>query len=300
MKVVVLLSTYNGEKYLREQLNSLINQSYKDVDILVRDDGSSDSTKKILDEYKNAGKLDWYAGENLGASMSFWHLLHHCHDADYYAFCDQDDVWDKDKLQIAINKLNKEDNSIPLLYCSDVRVVDSKLNLLSEHMVAPMPVDYPHALIRNLAPGCTFVFNNAAKLILSQYDVKLGVELHDWLTYQIVLCFGKVYYDLESHLSYRQHQENVIGDIRKARKQKLKKAKSFLWGEMKNSRQKNALKLEQAFGNKMSNENLRITEKFAHYLENKEFKKALLKSDEIRFSGTEYLFFKLLVMLKRF
>ena len=300
MKVVVLLSTYNGEKYLREQLNSLINQSYKDVDILVRDDGSSDSTKKILDEYKNAGKLDWYAGENLGASMSFWHLLHHCHDADYYAFCDQDDVWDKDKLQIAINKLNKEDNSIPLLYCSDVRVVDSKLNLLSEHMVAPMPVDYPHALIRNLAPGCTFVFNNAAKLILSQYDVKLGVELHDWLTYQIVLCFGKVYYDLESHLSYRQHQENVIGDIRKGRKQKLKKAKSFLWGEMKNSRQKNALKLEQAFGNKMSNENLRITEKFAHYLENKEFKKALLKSDEIRFSGTEYLFFKLLVMLKRF
>ena len=99
------MSTYNGQKYIRQQIDSILQQTNVEVNLLVRDDGSKDDTIKILDEYKQEGKLTYYTGPNLGPQLSFLNLLNNCPKADYYAFADQDDYWEKDKLSTAV-KLN--------------------------------------------------------------------------------------------------------------------------------------------------------------------------------------------------
>ena len=123
-KVNILLSTYNGEKYLSEQLDSLMNQTYQNMVIYVRDDGSNDKTLDILYKYqKQDGRKQMIILKedkpvNLGFMESFWILLRSCEHADYYAFCDQDDVWLPEKVERGVAALEKERNDVPLLYSS--------------------------------------------------------------------------------------------------------------------------------------------------------------------------------------
>ena len=160
MKLIVLMSTYHGEKYLREQLDSLLAQEHMPDKIVVRDDGSSDGTLTILEEYRaRDSRIEYRKGENRGPAGSFYELIRDCEDAEYYALCDQDDVWMPDKLSAAVEALKKEDESIPLLYCSRYTLTDEKLNPIDSN-VSPLYnySDFPHSLIYHTAPGCTFVF----------------------------------------------------------------------------------------------------------------------------------------------
>src|ERR1035437_8737190 len=125
--VTILLSTYNGEKYLNQLFESLFKQIDVEMSVLVRDDSSSDSTKEILRKYEEEGKLSWYTGENLRSAGSFMDLLFHAPDSEYYAFCDQDDVWEADKLYSAI-KMLKQTQDKPSLYFSQTKLVDKDLN----------------------------------------------------------------------------------------------------------------------------------------------------------------------------
>ncbi|MBR7166470.1 MAG: glycosyltransferase [Bacteroidaceae bacterium] len=114
--VQVLMSTYNGMQYIREQLQSIYAQQGVDLSLLVRDDGSTDGTLQLLDEEQQAGRLSWYSGKNLGPAFSFWDLLHNAPEAPYYAFCDQDDVWDADKLAVAVAAMEGDgDKSAPVI-----------------------------------------------------------------------------------------------------------------------------------------------------------------------------------------
>ena len=288
MKLTVLLSSFNGERYIRAQLDSLLAQSLEGVEILVRDDGSVDGTRAILAEYAERGTLCWYTGENLGLARSFWRLLQDADDADYYAFCDQDDVWDAEKLETAVSALALLDPAKPALYCGNVRVTDAAMHVLAEHMVRPAPADYPHALLRNLAPGCTQVFNRAARELLRRYDAeRLGIELHDWTAYQLVACFGSVVYDPEPHMYYRQHGDNAIGAHRTTAHAYLKKVRPFWSGKMKNSRQRQALRLERVFGQEMPAENRELTSLMAHYQEDRQTKRALLRMIRHGIDGTD-------------
>lgn len=297
MKLLVLLSSYNGGRFLREQLDCLLAQTLGGVEILVRDDGSTDGTREILAEYADRGSLKWYAGENLGPYRSFWQLLTTCGEADYYAFCDQDDVWDSDKLETAVRAL--EDMEGPALYCGDVRVTDERLQVTAEHMVRSEPADYPHALIRNLAPGCTYVFNRAALELLRRFDAeRLGIELHDWTAYQAVACFGRVIFDSEPHMSYRQHGGNVIGAYRPTMLSKLRNAMSFWNGPQKNSRSRQALRLERAYSDGMSPDRRELTALYAHYKEDRKAKRKLLMERK-NLSGTARILFALAVLLNR-
>ena len=126
-KVLVLLSTYNGEKYLREQLDSVLSQEGVDVSLLIRDDGSKDGTINILKEYSAKLNVDYYEGANRGPSESFHDLLLHAQGYDYYAFCDQDDDWHKDKLRTAVERLEQMNQEAPILYCCNLNVVDENL-----------------------------------------------------------------------------------------------------------------------------------------------------------------------------
>ncbi len=299
VRLIVLLSSYNGERYLREQLNSLFAQTLGGVEVLVRDDGSADGTPAILAEYAKRGRLRWTAGEHLGPARSFWRLLQCSGAADHYAFCDQDDVWDADKLEIAVRALEAAEDGTPSLYCSDVRVTDAAGRVLSGHLVRREPADYPHALIRNLAPGCTYVFNRAAKELLCGYDAeRLGIELHDWTAYQIVACFGRVVFDGTAHMSYRQHGGNAVGAARGSASELLRKAIGFWRGAMRGSRSRQARRLEQAYGSRMSPEARDLTGLFAR-CRTDAGKKQLLADPRLDLPGLDRFLFRLLVRFDR-
>ena len=137
-KVCVLMSTYNGEKYLKEQIESILNQENIEVDILIRDDGSTDNTLNILENYTQKYKnIRYYTGENLRSAKSFMNLLFTVKEYDYYAFSDQDDVWKKNKLYTAVSKLKEGYD----LYGGKKSIVDSELNILNIEDEVPVSLE---------------------------------------------------------------------------------------------------------------------------------------------------------------
>lgn len=209
MKVSVLMSTYNGEKYLREQIDSILNQREVSLKLIVRDDGSSDKTKDILDEYQKLSKLRWYTGENMRPARSFWDLLSRIGDTEFYAFSDQDDVWYVDKLASAIQMM-KEYSNRPCLYFSEKRLVDKDCKFISDTR-GNYKLTLGEAMVYNPATGCTMVLNKALRDILISATPELP-SLHDSWIYRTCLAVGgKVIYDVEPHIMYRQHGNNVVG-----------------------------------------------------------------------------------------
>lgn len=211
--ITVLMSTYNGEKYLREQLDSILSQKGVIINLLVRDDGSTDNTQKILEEYKKKGLLNWYAGENLGVAKSFFDLIDNAPDSHFYAFSDQDDVWKKEKLKLAISKLNS-DTDLPILYAANYTLVDEKLNDLqvnSEHVTT---TTFPNSIICSCCTGSTMVFNKKLKDKIKMHRKPKVVYMHDDWIHKVCLAIGgKVIYDTTPVMLYRQHGSNVDGGI---------------------------------------------------------------------------------------
>ncbi|BCN32221.1 glycosyltransferase family 2 protein [Anaeromicropila herbilytica] len=214
-KVQVLMSTYNGEKYLREQLDSILQQDHKNITLLIRDDGSSDSTLSILEEYSSKySNVEYYQGDNIGAKNSFFDLIQKTDQtADFYSFSDQDDVWKSNKLSNAIIQMSNYNKyrKIPLLYCSGFDVVDENLNA---HMIktnlSNIKPDFGNSIIENICVGCTMVINNKL-LLLVRKKIPRQAFMHDWWLYMVATCFGKVIYDKHSYILYRQHKNNVVG-----------------------------------------------------------------------------------------
>lgn len=211
-KIIVLMSTYNGEKYLKEQIDSIINQKNVNIEILIRDDGSNDGTIEILEYYsEHFSFISWYNGENLGPAKSFLNLITRANDADYYAFCDQDDVWDDDKLFIAIRQLQKLDENKPNLYYSNLRIVDQNMKFYrNSHNKKMYSKNKYSCLTENLCTGCTAVFNYKAKSMLNNH-LPNYCTMHDTWIYMMCKMFGTCIYDKNPHINYRQHQNNVVG-----------------------------------------------------------------------------------------
>ena len=224
--VSVVLATYNGEKYLKEQLDSLLRQKGVNVKILVRDDGSTDGTVDILDEYKNKGLLDWYTGEHLNVQKGYLDLLKNAPESDYYAFCDQDDVWDDDKLLIAVTELDEMPNEKPTMYYCGQRLVDENLKLITNHKIDNTRSPHTNFLISNVA-GCTAVFNQKLVDAVNMATPDF-ILMHDSWLFKICLALGGTYYaDSSCHISYRQHGNNVAG-LNKGIKGKIKQAKRYI------------------------------------------------------------------------
>jgi len=211
-KVQILLSTYNGERYLKEQLNSLLAQDYPNIDILIRDDGSKDNTLTLLEKYSNRyPNIIVVPGENLGVIQSFFELLRiSSSEAKYIAFCDQDDIWEKGKISRAVEFLEQYSAEIPLLYCSQVTLVDENLSIIGQSEIPRRGPSFRNALVQNIATGCTIVINNASRKLLLK-EIPKSALMHDWWMYLVVSGFGKVIYDAEPKILYRQHASNLVG-----------------------------------------------------------------------------------------
>lgn len=212
MSIAVLMSTYNGEKHIEEQIESILSQKCSEqVELWVRDDGSSDRTKEILDRYAQAGKLKWYDGENLKPAKSFLDLVCHCPGYSYYAFADQDDYWHPDKLQCAIDLLQTA--SGPAMAFANARLVDGKLDSLGRNVYNQAPNrDFYSVLCGGGILGCTIVFNGQLAQLVQAYPNPEKLIMHD--SYIAILCTlfdGKILYDAKAHMDYRQHGHNVVG-----------------------------------------------------------------------------------------
>lgn len=216
-KVKILLSTYNGEKYLRKQIDSLLSQSYGDVEIIVRDDGSSDGTVKIVESY-DIKLLD--DKNNLGAKGSFEALMKYTLEntqSEYLMFCDQDDIWDLDKIERSVNRINemeKEFGDIPLLVHSDLSVIDKNQRVICGSFwefenIIPSHNSLERLVMQNTITGCTMLVNR--KLALLCLPMQSGAVMHDWWLGLVASCFGKIGILDEDTIKYRQHENNEIG-----------------------------------------------------------------------------------------
>ncbi|MCS6990024.1 MAG: glycosyltransferase family 2 protein [Chloroherpetonaceae bacterium] len=210
-KVNVLLSTYNGEKFLSQQLDSLLAQTYPDILIHVRDDGSSDKTLDILDAYRNAHpNIRVTRGENMGAAKSFYQLLLNADDScEYFAYCDQDDVWKSDKIERAIAFHQKRDPAIPALYFSEFEIVDANLRRIASSKPYARR-DFKTALLQNVPFGCAQVWNKAAQRLLATHPPNF-FYMHDWWNFLVISGVGEILYDPAETLYYRAHGANVFG-----------------------------------------------------------------------------------------
>lgn len=231
-KVIVLLSTYNGERYLAEQLESLVAQKDVDVEILVRDDGSKDATVAMLDEWQEKGALSWYTSANLGPGKSFIHLLQTAAPGNYYAFCDQDDVWLPEKLSVTMDKMRAveaENPGKPVIIHTDMNVVDESLNIIhdsfwrSSGLRPDILRTFPYLCTCNSVNGCTIVMNSVARELILEKYVEHDIIIHDVISALTVAYHGGIIDYVETPtVLYRQHSSNVVGAMEYSKARAIK------------------------------------------------------------------------------
>lgn len=228
-KIWVLMSTYNGMAYIEEQIESILSQKNCDVHLLVRDDGSTDATLDILKSYEKKGSLTLISDNiNLGPAKSFLKLLEMAPDDGYYAFSDQDDCWNSDKLERALEMLTQaEENNMPLVYYSNSDVVDQNLNSTGKKVYSgKQKPTLERVLCGYGIQGCTMVLNKALRDIFLSVDMsKERIGMHDFFLCDLcMVCGGEILYDDFSTMKYRQHESNVVGyDVNATRLNKIKK-----------------------------------------------------------------------------
>lgn len=229
-KIAVLLSTYNGEKFLVEQLDSLLAQSYKDFILVVRDDGSRDKTVSILESYAgdHSGRIRLLPrdGENKGASGGFAFLVDYVLKnkeslglpSAYMMFCDQDDTWYPQKIEkqlaLMLSTEAENDSALPILIHSDLEVVSEQNTVIARSLInyQGLEIDrnsFPNLIISNLVTGCTALINES--LAEKALPVPENAIMHDWWLALVATAFGKLVYLDTPLVHYRQHGNNTIG-----------------------------------------------------------------------------------------
>jgi glycosyltransferase involved in cell wall biosynthesis len=214
-KIAILLGTYNGEAYLKEQLNSFEWQTYSDWHLFISDDGSNDKTFSILRQFreKHQGRVNIKNGPRRGFAANFLNLA--CDeeiDAGFYAFSDQDDIWEADKLERAVLWLKNVPENCPALFCSRSQLIDDAGKEIGFCKTFNKGPSFSNALVQNIANGHTIVFNRAARELLIKASADVSVPSHDWWLYLIVSAAGgQIKYDFYPTVRYRQHGKNIIG-----------------------------------------------------------------------------------------
>lgn len=210
MRVVVLMSTYCGEKYVEEQVASILRQLPAEGRLIVRDDGSRDGTVAVLKAIRDP-RLTVREGRNLGFVASFLELLASCPaDTEMAMLSDQDDIWLPNKVQRAWDVIGAS-GSEPTLYCSRLQLVDDALKPIGLSPFWPRKPSFANALTENIVTGCTAALNPAALALFRENGDTRKIYFHDWWLYLVVAGYGRVVFDPEPTILYRQHGSNAIG-----------------------------------------------------------------------------------------
>lgn len=220
-KIAILLAAYNGEKYISEQINSILEQTEKEWVLYIHDDGSTDATGEIIKEYAQRYPKQIFIVEGKptgGAKQNFFYLFSQI-EAPYYMCCDQDDIWLPEKIELTkkeMNGLEQEDKTLPCLVFTELKVVNEALSLLSEKMSIYQGLDCKNlslnrALIQNVVTGCTMMVNRAMRDEFHKITDDRDILMHDWWALLVATKFGKVSFVETATILYRQHSENGVG-----------------------------------------------------------------------------------------
>jgi glycosyltransferase involved in cell wall biosynthesis len=217
-RLAVLMATYNGAKFIDEQLRSIDQQAWPAIDVWASDDGSTDGTMAALEGWAvnwSKGKFVRLPGPSRGFAANFRSLLTNPQvDADYVAFCDQDDFWLAEKTQVTVAALEPH-GCRPALYCARTIITDAEGTALSQSPLFRRPPDFANALVQNIGGGNTMVLNRAAHELVRKAAARTDFVSHDWFAYLIVAgAGGHVTYDETPHVRYRQHGKNLVGSNR--------------------------------------------------------------------------------------
>lgn len=221
--VHVLLAAFNGELYLRQQLDSIFNQSHQNWKLLISDDGSTDETNTIISSYKKLypNKIEIVENNSSYGNVrsNFFNLMKHSH-ADYIMFCDQDDFWEINKIELNLKEMLRLEScnikSCPILVFTDLKVVDSDLKPISPSFMKFSKLDVKKTslnqlLIQNVVSGCTMMINENLRSLSLEYSDEKEIIMHDWWIAIVASCFGICGFLNISPIKYRQHNKNVIG-----------------------------------------------------------------------------------------
>ncbi len=214
--VAILLATFNGENYIQIQLNSILNQDHTCWHIYASDDGSDDSTIKILEDFQvkyGENRITILNGPKKGPTTNFLSILRKIKiNYDYYCFCDQDDYWHSNKLSHAIDIIINFNNQYPILYCGITRYVDSEGNFLTNSRIFNNKPTFKNALVQSIAGGNTMIFNHNSAKLLYKTPYCHNLIAHDWWLYILVAAYdGIIYYDRSPFVDYRQHSSSLVG-----------------------------------------------------------------------------------------
>lgn len=232
-RIAVLLATYNGERFIREQLDSLLEQTFQDFTCYVHDDGSTDATLDIVSEYaaRNPGRIVLMEYPAAGSAKSnFVSMLYRVKES-YIMFCDQDDVWKREKIAKSISRMEQEEavrGNIPFVVYSDLVIVDQSLKVIASSYMQykkrkPESVTLQTILISDIVSGCTMLMNRAAvEKALERIDVA-RIPMHDLWIAAVTFLYGSLLYIDEPLILYRQHSSNVMGARKRSKWDLVKK-----------------------------------------------------------------------------
>jgi len=259
--VKVVTSVFNGEQYIREQVESVLKQTYSNFELYIRDNCSTDRTLDVLQEYASNPKIHIIKGdENLGVVLGYFTLLELCGDADYYAFCDSDDVWEENKVEVAVGKLEQTDGQIPVLYCSGYDICDENLSYIRQ---SPRirNISFRNCLVDVIAPSSTYVFNEAAREIIIQNIPSHATFQDRWI---LMMCqgLGEIIFDPRPLMKYRRHGKSSTPSTQSKIKLTIWRIKYFLVdGKTKGIREE-IQEYSDMFANQLCEEDQKVLQLF--------------------------------------
>ena len=221
--ITIIMAVYNGQEYIREQLESLKDQTYTEWRLVIRDDRSSDKTAEIVKKFSDEVEQEVIFKVNEkpsgSAKNNFALLINDAKESDYVMFCDQDDIWKKDKIEITFNKMKQAEErygrDFPLLVHGDVEVIDENGNINADSMFEMSHINadskLPQILIQNHVTGCTMMCNKKLIVGISEYTSSEYIIMHDYLAALYASVFGKIEVIKKPLISYRQHSGNSVG-----------------------------------------------------------------------------------------
>lgn len=278
--VTVFMSTYNGSKFVKEQIDSILGQEGVIVKIIVRDDGSKDSTVNILKEYEN--KIQVIYGSNIGYGKSFLSIFDKVVEpTDYYAYADQDDIWYSNKLKSAICCLENIESNNGKIYFSNLEVVDENKVKIGYKSFDNLKISMGSVLVRQRIAGCTMVFDNALfdKARIADFSTYNFHISHEWIYILCLAVGGTAYYDKNAYIQYRRHK-NAATSFKNGIISRVKnEIKSF--GIARNDKYELAKKMLLLYKKDITGENLELLETIASYKENVNSKIKLLKRKDL-------------------
>lgn len=263
--VTVMLCTFNGERFLAEQLDSIAGQTHASWSVLVSDDGSSDATLDILRAYQarwGDNRLNVVDGPRKGFAQNFMSIACGLEiSSDYYSWADQDDIWHEKKIEKALEWIKTVPENEPALYCGRTETVTADGFSVGQSPLFGRPPSFNNSLVQSIAGGNTMVFNRAALKILKAVGNDFPIVSHDWWAYLVVSGVGGiVHYDENSYVRYRQHDSNLVGS-NSGFFSRLKRMRMILSGRFCIWNQQNIAALE-SMRTLLSNENQTILRDF--------------------------------------